>query len=126
MNDLDRTVRQYLSFLDNPYASAFLGISLAAYTAAAAQRLPPFLGNLFQYYWFKFIVFFLVAYNGSKNPTIAAVSAFVFIVVIVLLNQIFVGQLVTYTPESAPLAVEYDDESLSGYSDDEREYVSVE
>lgn len=75
MDNFDKTVTQYLSFLDNEYVSAALSLLLVVYAGMAAPALPPQLAALFDNMFFKLLVFFLIVYSSRRNPTVAIIAA---------------------------------------------------
>jgi len=84
----DRTVKDYTSWLDNPYVSGFLIIFLIVYASMAAPRLPDYIANLFDYTAFKLLIFFLILYVSKKNATVALVASVALVVSIMALDKL--------------------------------------
>lgn len=71
----DDTFKSYFGFLDNDYISAVMSIVLILYAGMAAPRLPENIAVWFDNMFVKLVMFFLIAYTGRRNPTVAAIAA---------------------------------------------------
>lgn len=91
MEAFDNTVRDYTTWLDNPYVSGALTIFLIVYASMAAPKLPHHIAKLFDYTLFKLLMFFLIVYISKKNATVALVAAVALMVSIMTLDRIKVG-----------------------------------
>lgn len=87
MNSFDNTANNYLSFLRNDYVRAGLGIFLIVYASLAAPQLPSYLERLFDYNWFRFIIFFLIAYLLTNSAAIALIAALIVFVILLILER---------------------------------------
>lgn len=92
MNQFDRTVKQYTTWLDNPYVSGALIVFLIVYAGMAAPRLPSYIANLFDYTAVKLLIFFLIAYLSKKNATVALIAAIALMISIMTLNKLKFGE----------------------------------
>ncbi len=76
MERFDSTVKNMMSVVDNnEYLSAALSVLLVVYAGVVAPKLPEYVIRFFDNPIFKLLVFFLIAYNAKKNPTVAIISA---------------------------------------------------
>jgi hypothetical protein len=92
MERFDNTVKEYTTWLDNPYVSGMLTVFLIVYASMVAPKLPSYIANLFDYTLFKLAFFFLIIYTSKRNPTIAIVGAVALLVSIMTLERIKFGQ----------------------------------
>ena len=76
-----------LSFLDNKYVSASVSLFLVLYAGMAAPELPEGVARLFEHKLFRIFVFFLIAYTGNKDPTVAIIAAVGLMVSLQTLNR---------------------------------------
>lgn len=88
MDQIDKTIKESLSFLDNEYINAGLSLFLILYASMVAPKLPNFLVNLFDNYLFKFLMFFLIVYISRKDVTIAIICSVAVMVSLLALNRI--------------------------------------
>ena len=91
MEAFDNTVRDYTTWLDNPYVSGALTIFLIVYASMAAPKLPHYIAKLFDYTLFKLLMFFLIVYISKKNATVALIAAVALMVSIMTLDRLKVG-----------------------------------
>lgn len=87
MNNLNKTLRESLSFLDNEYVSTGVALFLVLYAGLAAPALPETVARLFENTLFKLLVFFLIAYTSRKNPTVAIIASIGLLVSLQTLNR---------------------------------------
>ena len=59
MESFDNIVKNYTTWLDNPYVSGALIVFLIVYASMAAPRLPMYVAKLFDYTLVKLLMFFL-------------------------------------------------------------------
>lgn len=87
-DSFDKTVNSALGFIgkDNSYVSAALSIVLIVYASLAAPKLPQSIAKLFDYAWFKIIVFFLIALTARHQPTVAIIAAVAVLISLQTLN----------------------------------------
>ena len=96
-NGFNKTVNQALAPLDNPIAKNVLRVLFFLYAAMAAPRLPPILGNLFDYALFRIAMIFLIVWTSTKDPTLSMMIA----IGIVAVMNILSGRMAfeTFLPE---------------------------
>ena len=92
MERFDIVVRDYTSWLDNPYVSGALTVFLIVYASMAAPKLPSYIASLFDYTLFKLFIFFLIVYISKRNATVALIAAIALMVSIMTLDRLKVGQ----------------------------------
>jgi len=110
MQRFDDSVKSYLGFLDNEYVSATLSIVLILYAGLAAPRLPEQVAMWFDNILVKLVVFFLIAYTGRKNPTVAAIAAVGLMVTLQTVNRYF-------TNKKMEGAIQQVDKKREGFAD---------
>lgn len=71
----DYGVKDTLSFLNNKHISTIVSTALVAYSAVVAPKLPLKVLKLFKNDIVQLGLFFLIAYMGTKNPTVSLVAA---------------------------------------------------
>jgi hypothetical protein len=87
MQELDRTLRSYLSFLENEYISSAISLFLVVYAGMAAPKLPEHMANLLKIMWFRLLMFALVAYTSKINQNVAIIAAIGLVVSLQTLNK---------------------------------------
>jgi len=88
MESFDNFVKEYTTWLDNPYVSGALIVFLVVYAAMAAPRLPNYIAKLFDYTLFKLFIFFLIVYVSKKNATVALVASVALMVSLMALDKL--------------------------------------
>ena len=88
MESFDNIVKNYTTWLDNPYVSGALIVFLIVYASMAAPRLPMYVAKLFDYTLVKLLMFFLIVYVSKKNATVALVAAVALMVSIMALDKL--------------------------------------
>jgi len=76
------------NFLQNKYVSAILLVFFILYGSLVAPKLPPSVAKLFDYSLVRLVVFFLIAYLASANPTIALVAALAVFITLLALQRL--------------------------------------
>ena len=94
MERFNNTVRNMMDTLrlNNEYVSTALIVFLVAYASMAAPRLPQSVANLFEKTWFRFLVFFAIAYLAKQNATVAVVAALAVLVTLQTVNRYAVNR----------------------------------
>lgn len=84
MEQFNKGVRDITNklYLTNEYVSAGLVIFFIVYASMAAPKLPHSVASLFDRTWFRFLVFFAIAYMAKQNATVALVAAIAVMVTI--------------------------------------------
>lgn len=88
MEAFDNVVKEYTTWLDNPYVAGALTVFLIVYAGAAAPKLPSYMVKMFDYTLVKLVMFFLIVFVSRKNATVALVAAIALMVSIMTLNRL--------------------------------------
>uniref|UniRef100_A0A6C0ACG8 Uncharacterized protein n=1 Tax=viral metagenome TaxID=1070528 RepID=A0A6C0ACG8_9ZZZZ len=102
MERFNNTVRNMMDALrlNNEYVSTALIVFLVAYASMAAPRLPQSVANLFEKTWFRFLVFFAIAYLAKQNATVAVVAALAVLVTLQTVNRYAVNRDLQHVVEN--------------------------
>lgn len=94
MDSFNSNVRNVMDrlYLTNEYVSTALIIFFVVYASLAAPKLPEAFANLFDKTWFRFIVFFAIAYLAKQNAAVAIVAALAVLVTIQTANRFSVNR----------------------------------
>lgn len=74
--------------LNNEYVSTALIIFFVVYASLAAPKLPNNVAKLFNTTWFRFFVFFAIAYIARQNASVAVIAALAVIVTLQTANKL--------------------------------------
>lgn len=100
------TVNSYLGFLDNEYISSALHIVLIVYASMVAPSLPESVASYFDNNFVKLAFFFMIAYTGRKDPSVAAIAAIGLMVTLQTINRYHTNHMLQSNVEETTKIVE--------------------
>lgn len=87
MNQIDQTIKNSLSFLDNEYINASVCVFLIIYTIVIVPRFPGLLTKLFSHDLFKLFALLSIVYVSRKDTNIAIIMAVAVVASLIALSN---------------------------------------
>jgi hypothetical protein len=91
VNNVNTSMTNAFSFLDNETVSLTIIILLILYSCWAVSYLPMSVLRLFDYPLFNFIILFIIVYACRKNPSVGLIAGIAFLASIHALHKVKMG-----------------------------------
>ncbi len=102
-NNFDKSVNEFLWFLDNEYIQAFLALFLILYAGVIAPKLSPSIMEGFNNIFVKILAFAAIVLISKKSPTIALITGIAVLVTLMIANNQIAIKFMVKDEKFAPL-----------------------